>query len=61
METEKPIIRRRVNKSVSVKGVVTTEATFEATGLTEEQYINDCSQFFLWVDLHWPPPITLGA
>ena len=57
----KPTIRRRIEKSVSVKGIITTSATFEATDLTDDDYRGQALEFFHWVDTVWPPPITLNA
>lgn len=60
-QEHKPVIRRRINKAVSVKGVVTTDATFEGEGLTDQDYREQALAFFHWVDTIWPPPITLNA
>jgi len=55
-----PTIRRRVNISTSVKGVVKADSTFEATGLTEAEYAEQSLAFFAWVEQQWPAPITLN-
>ena len=61
MDEQKPTVRRRVNVAHSVKGVATTDATFDAENLSEEDYSIQCLEFFAWVDANWPPPITLNG
>ena len=57
METEKPVIRRRIEKSVSVKGVVTTSMTYESTGETLEETQRGVVEWFNWGNDTWPTPI----
>ncbi len=65
-QNDKPIWRFRVNKSVSVKGVVTTDATVEVTIPTDhlnwtvdkamDEYWSVAATFFGKVDREYPPP-----
>ena len=64
-----PVIRRRVNWSYSVRGILTTDSTFEvisdrANGWVDPYSSNpniiefqpECEAFFKWVNETWPPP-----
>ena len=54
---DKPIVRRRVNVSTSVKGIRTTDATFEITGdVGEREYWDMFNVFMDAVDVAFPPP-----
>lgn len=50
-----PIWRYRLNKSTSVKGVATTDATVEATGVDHETFQDEAKRYMAWVDSEWPP------
>jgi 23S rRNA G2069 N7-methylase RlmK/C1962 C5-methylase RlmI len=60
-QTEKPVIRRRINVDTSTKGVKTASATFESTGLTKQEHEEQSEDYFQWVEANWPAPITLNA
>jgi len=55
LQSDKPIWRYRLNKSTSVKGVITTDATVEATGVDSEVFEQEAIRYMAWVDSQWPP------
>ena len=63
IDSLKPVIHRRVKVSHSVKGIVTTEATFSIDGNPDNMpmFNTQCVEFFDWVDKTWPPHIEVDG
>ena len=64
LEAEKVIQHMRLNVSVSVKGVKTSDATITWDGpideTTQESFFEAADKFFAEVDAAYPPPVVGG-